>query len=304
MNLDTLRLFIDVANRLSFAAVADEHGISASSVSRAIAQLEQSLGVRLFQRTTRTMSLTESGALYAQHVAGIIEALAHAEDQARSVSRGPAGTLRLTASVAFGERVIVPLIGDFKARYPELKLDLLFTDTAVDLVDAGVDLAVRLGPRPSGDVVATRLCATRYRVVASPTYVETAATIRVPEDLAHHPCTVFALPGFRSCWRFRALHGGGGHDTAVDISAETTVTSALSLRSIVLGGGGPALLAGWLIGDDIAAGRLVDVLPEHQATATDFDTAAWLVYPSRAYLPSKVRVAIDFLKSRVSVVPG
>ncbi|MEM7376807.1 MAG: LysR substrate-binding domain-containing protein, partial [Pseudomonadota bacterium] len=275
----------------------------ASSVSRAIGQLEQALGVRLFQRTTRTMSLTESGVLYAQHVTGIVEALAHAEEQARSVSRGPAGTLRLTASVAFGERVIVPLLGDFKARYPELKLDLLFTDAAVDLVDAGVDLAVRLGRRPSGDGVSTRLCATRYRVVASPAYLDAAAPIRVPVDLSSHVCTVFALPAFCTQWRFRPLTGEGeAADTVVEIVSDTAVTSAVSLRSIVLRGGGPALLADWLIGDDLRAGRLVDVLPNHAVTATDFDTAAWLIYPSRSYLPNKVRVAIDFLKARVNNV--
>ncbi|MEM6985725.1 MAG: substrate binding domain-containing protein, partial [Pseudomonadota bacterium] len=163
------------------------------------------------------------------------------------------------------------------------------------------DLAVRLGQRPQGDLVATRLCPTHYRVVASPAYLDAAAPLEVPADLATHGCTVFALPGFRSAWRFRARVGEGHAEVeSVDISAETVVTSALSLRSIVLGGGGPALLADWLVGDDIAEGRLVDVFPDCDATASDFDSAAWLIYPSRHYLPNKVRVTIDFLKSRLA----
>ncbi|MEM6986966.1 MAG: LysR family transcriptional regulator, partial [Pseudomonadota bacterium] len=128
MNLDTLQLFIDVAQRLSFVAVAEARGVSASSVSRAIGQLEQSLGVRLFQRTTRTMSLTEAGSVYLRHVSAIVEDLAHAEEQARLVNRGPSGSLRLTASVAFGERVLVPLMAEFRVAFPDLKLELLFTD--------------------------------------------------------------------------------------------------------------------------------------------------------------------------------
>ena len=300
MNTDSLKLFIDVAHRLSFAAVAADRGINPSSVSRVIGQLETRLGVRLFQRTTRTMALTEAGAAFLRRVVGAVEELDRAEEQACLVNAGPAGTLRLTASVAFGERVIAPLLPAFRSAYPDVTPHLLFTDANIDLVADGVDLAVRLGPAPVGDVVATRLFSTEYRVVASPQYLETAAPIRQPADLVEHACTVFALPAYRSEWRFRRRGGRSDRaDGCVSINAGTVVSSALSLRSVVLGDAGPALLADWLIGDDIAAGRLVDVLPEYEAAATDFETAAWLLYPSRAYLPQKVRVTIDFLKARV-----
>ncbi len=301
MNVDALRLFVEVANKLGFAAVAADRGVSPSSVSRIIGQLEGELGLRLFQRTTRTMTLTEAGGIYFRHVTPIIDALDEAEEEARRVNSGPLGTLRMTASVAFGERVIVPLLPDFRDAFPDVDLDLKFTDANVDLVAEGIDLAVRLGPGLTGDVVATRLFRTAYRVVASRAYLENAPPIGEPADLEHHACTVFQLPEYRSAWKFRQRAGGRrGETQTVPINAGTVVSSALSLRSVVLGGSGPALLADWLVRDDIAAGQLVDVLPGYDATATTFDTAAWLLYPSRAYLPQKVRVTIDFLKERLA----
>lgn len=305
MKLDTLRMFVDVARRLSFAAVAQARGVNPTSVSRMIGQLEADLGLRLFQRTTRSMTLTEAGELYLQRVAAVLEELDHAQEQARQLDSGPRGTLRLTASVAFGERVLVPRIPRFQARYPEVALELLFTDDNLDLVREGIDLAVRLTPAMSGDVVATRLCPTAYRVVASQAYCDRATPVRTPQDLADHPCCVFALPAFRSEWTYRLRRTGQeGDPGSVAIRSGLVVSSALSLRSLVLAGSGPALLADWLVSDDLETGALVDLLPAYDVTATRFDTAAWLAMPSRAYVPQRVRVMIDFLKEEVSASGG
>lgn len=300
VDIALVRLFVDVSQKLSFVAVANDRDINPSSVSRAINQLEQQLGVRLLQRTTRTMALTDAGMDYLQRVGPILEEFDAATDAVRGATTAVSGTLRLTASVAFGERVLVPLLPRLRDRHPRLELQLVFTDATLDLVSESIDLAIRLGPRLAGDVVTTRLFATAYRVVASPQYLESAASIEKPADLAHHACTVFSLPAFRSEWRFRKRDGRGHRQShVVEISPGIAVSSALSLRSIVLAGGGPALLADWLVDDDIAAGRLVDVLPGYDVTATDFDTGAWLVYPTRAYLPRKVRAAIDFLTTEL-----
>lgn len=303
MDIDALRLFTEVAHRLSFAAVAEARGLNPSSVSRAIGQLEDELGLRLFQRTTRRMALTEAGALFHRRVMELVDDFDQARDQARAVQAAPRGVLRLTASVAFGERMIVPLLPAFRAAYPEVKLELLLTDANVDLVSAGVDLAVRLAAQIEGDVIATRLLTTRYRVCASPDYLAAMAPPRRPQDLEQHRCVLFTLPAFRAAWRFRPNHRGAKGAKAeitVPVDGDIALSSALSLRSTVLQGAGPALLADWLIQEDLAAGRLVDLLPDHEVTATDFDTAAWLLYPSRSYLPQKVRVAIDFLKARLA----
>ncbi len=296
MNMESLRLLVDVGHRLSFAAVAKDRGIDPSSVSRAIGLMEEELGVRLFQRTTRRMSLTEGGAVFLRRLSAILDQFDEAREEARAVSAAPSGTLRMTASVAFGERVVMPLVPAFRAAYPGVRLELVLSDANVDLVAEGIDLAVRLGPGVSGDVVSAKFLDTRYRVCAAPQYLARAAKLQHPEGLENHRCVLFTLPGFRSAWRFRDQRG---QITKVPVAGDLAVSSALSLRSAVVAGAGPGLLADWLIDDDLAAGHLVDLFPGYEVTATTFDTAAWFVYPSRAYLPRKVRVMIDFLRAEV-----
>ncbi|GAB3485925.1 LysR family transcriptional regulator [Marinomonas epiphytica] len=300
MNIETLRLFVNVAHRLSFAAVAEEYGVDPSSVSRSISNLEGYLGLRLFSRTTRKVTLTEAGEIYFKRMQSILEEYDQAEEQAKSISQTPSGTLRFTASVAFGEKVIVPLVPVFNARFPEIKLELLFTDGNLDLVSSGIDLAIRLAPNLSGDMVATKLMDTQYRVVASPSYVESHPTLCKPQDLQEHSCTVFALPGYRDEWRFRSKNRQeqGGIER-IQIQPRNTVSSAISILTLAINHTGPALLANWLVDEAINSGHLIDVFPDYDISATNFETSAWLVYPSRTYLPQKVRVMIDFLKENL-----
>ena len=188
----------------------------------------------------------------------------------------------------------MPLIPEFLERYPEVDLTLRFTDRNVDLVAERVDLALRLGPAVTGDVVAAKLIDTRYRICATPGYLEQAPPLKRPKDLTRHKCLCFDLPGFDTGWRFRI-----GQDSAVQevpVTPRMKVSNALTLRDSARAGLGPALLAEWLIDEDIRSGRLVDLFPDHEVTATSFDTAAWLIYPSRSFLPRKTRVLIDFLR--------
>ena len=296
MDLRALELFRAVARSGGFAAAADDADLSASAVSRRIATLEAELGARLLHRTTRAVSLTEAGARFLARAEAILEEADAARDEARGVGAEPAGVLKLTASTAYGERVIVPLMAAFREAYPQVTLDLLFTDAVVDLAAERVDLAVRLGPRPEGEGISTRLAATRYRVYASPAYLEREGAPATPEHLADRPAVVMDVPGYRTQWRFR---GPAGDEARVPIASAVSVSSALSARTLTLDGVGPSLLADWLCGEDAAAGRLVDLFPDHEIAAREFETAAWLLYPSRAYLPRKVRAMIDFLKSLI-----
>lgn len=297
MDLDALRILVDVARRGSFAAVARERDTDPSAVSRAVAALEAELGTRLFQRTTRRVALTEAGAAYLARVEPMVEELEGAAEEARAVATGPSGTLRLTASVAFGQTRLVPLLPALRAAHPGLRLELILTDATLDLVAERVDLAIRLAPRVEGDVVAARLLATRYHVCASPGYLRGAPPLRAPADLAAHRCLVSALPDYRSRWRFRAADG---RVAEVSVTGDLATTNALALRDCALAGMGPALLADWLVGADLAAGRLVDPFPDLRATATEFETGAWIVYPSRAWLPAKVRATIAFLRGHLT----
>jgi DNA-binding transcriptional LysR family regulator len=293
MEIDQLRLFVEVARRGNFAAVARDRAIDPSSVSRVIAALETELGVRLFQRTTRRVALTEAGDLYLNRVEPLLNDMEHARDEIRAASAGPVGTLRLTASVAFGRQCVVPLLPRFRAQFPRLKLELLLSDTNLDLVGERVDLAVRLGPSFDSSLVGVKLCDTRYRVCASADYLTTCKPLRRPQDLAAHRCLLLTLPEFRTRWLFR---NQTGNVTPVAVDGDLIVSNPLAVRDCALAGMGPCLLADWLIDEDVAAGRLVDLFSKYRVTATDFQTSAWLLYPSRTYLPNKVRATIDFLK--------
>jgi len=296
MDIQDLHLFVEAVRRGSFAAVARDRDRDPSSISRAIAGLEAELGVRLFQRTTRRLALTEAGAQYLARIEPILDGLAEARDQTLAINAAPAGTLRLTASNAFGQKCLTPLLPAFRTAFPDLELELLLTDANLDLVSERIDLAIRLGPRITGDLTARRLFRTRYRVCASPDYLACAPPLARPGDLAGHSCLLFTLPFFRSRWLFRDRSGA---IEEVPVRGALRISNALALRDCALKGMGPALLADWLIGDDLAAGRLTEVFPDHEAAATEFETAAWLVFPSRTFLPRKTRATMDFLTARL-----
>lgn len=297
METDDLALMLEVARLESFAAAARARGIDPSSVSRRIGEAEARLGLRIFERTTRRLSLTEAGAAYLARAEEALALLDAGADAARALRARPRGRLRLAASVAFAVTRLQPLLPEFLAAYPDISLELLASDAIADVIAEGVDLAIRLGPEAPGGLVAARLRPTRYRVCASPAYLAAAAApLATPADLAEHACVRFALPGYRTGWRFR--HGDGPVEE-IAVSGRLTITTALGVRAAALDGLGPALLADWLIEADLASGGLIDVFPEHEATATVFDTAAWLVYPSQRHLPAKTRAAIAFLRAHL-----
>ncbi len=301
MDLRLLTIFLEVERRGGFAAAARSLGQDPSSISRSIALLETDLGVRLFQRTTRKVSLTEAGARFAERIEPVLAELDQAREEATSDSVQPRGRLCLSASVAFGQVCLMPLIPAFLTRYPEIDLDLQFTDRHVDLIAEPIDLAIRLGPSVEVNVIAAKLRATCYRVCASPSYLERHGLPLDPHALLAHRCLCFDLPDFRTRWLFRRP---GDEIEAVTVTPRLTISGALALRDAALRHLGPALLADWLIQEDLQTGRLVDLFPDREVTATTFDTAAWIVYPSRALLPRKTRIMIDFLRETLGTGPG
>jgi len=296
MDLKTLTTFVDVAKVKNFAAVARKQDLDPSSISRTIASLEDEIGARLFHRTTRRLSLTQEGEIYLHHVAPLLEELKRARDEVRSASTSPSGRLRMTASIAFGQECIVPLLSAFQTTYPGIELELVMTDANVDLIGERMDLAIRLGPGVGDGLIATKLLRTRYHVVASPEYLKRHPAPLEPGDLSQHNCLRFTLAPFRSRWLFRDRTM---QVTEVPVKGKLLLSSALALREAARAGLGPALLADWMVTRDLSGGRLVDLFPNHRAAATTFDTGAWLIYLSRTYLPQKVRLMIDFLKAHL-----
>ena len=297
MDMRHASLLIEIARCGSFAEVARDREVDPSWVSRTVAAVEDELGFRIFQRSTRRVVLTEAGDVYLRQVQSSVVALDRARDDALSLTKGPLGTLRMTSTVAFGQKVIVPLLPRFRLEFPNVDIELVLSDVNLDLVSERIDLAIRLGPAVFGDVVAAKLQDTRYRVCASPDYVDKHGRLQHPSDLSQRDCLRFLLPGFRSLWLFRDPDGG---IEKVEVKGGVMASGALALHALTLAGMGPALLANWLVDDDIAAGRLVDLFPDCRVTATSFETAIWMLYPSRSFLPKKVRAMIDFLKAEAT----
>jgi DNA-binding transcriptional LysR family regulator len=296
MDMAALQLFVDVVKQGSFAAVARDRDLDPSSVSRTISSLEAELGVRLFQRTTRRLSPTEAGVTYFERIEPLLEELQQAIDITTDVSEQPQGILRVTASVSFGHHCIMPLLPEFAARYPDLTVDLWLTDAVVDLLANRIDVAVRLGILADSTLMAQRLIPTHYAACASPAYLQRTAALKRPQDLAQHNCLRFPLSGFRSRWLFK---DPAGRVSEIPITGRVLISSAIALQHCAIAGMGVALLPNWLVAADLQAGKLVNVFPDYEVTATDFSTAAWLVYPSRSYVPLKVRVFMDFLMRKI-----
>lgn len=296
MDVDPHRIFLDIARTGNFAAAARERGVEPSSISRAISALERRLGFRLFQRSTRQVALSEAGALYLERVRAALDDLDAAQEEARALSAGPTGVLRITASVTLGVTLLAPLLPELRAVMPHVGLELELTDQNLDLVADRIDIAIRLAPNYRGDVVGVKAFDVRYLVCAAPSYLASAPPIVTPDDLAAHRCILFSLPQFRGRWIFRAP---GGALSEVAIGGDLVISTALAIQEAARLGLGPALLPHWLVADDLASGALVRLLPDHDVTATDFTTAAWLLYPSRRHLPLKTRTAIDFFRARL-----
>lgn len=301
MDTDSLNIVVTVARLGSFASAARALDADPSSVSRTVASVEAALGLRLFQRTTRRLTVTEEGEAYLRRIGPLLEEFDLAREEASRIRDEPSGTLRFTTSVAFAHECVVPYLGEFQERYPALAVELHPTDANLDLIAAGMDLAVRLAAAPQGDLVSTRLSRTRYRVVASPDYVASHGPFTHPRQLENCDCLRFALPDFRTRWRFRR---GGEETFEVPVSGRVLISNALALRRAALDGLGPALLPDWLIRRHLDEGRLSDLFADHECAATDYDTGAWALYPSRSFLPQKVRVAIDFLREKLRPAGG
>ena len=297
MNLSSLQTVLAVERMGTIVGAADLMNMDASNVSRIVAAVEHEIGLRLFDRTTRRLRITEAGERYLTRIGPLLDELEAAREEAHQTAVEPQGHLRLTSSVAFAIEKIVPLLPAFQDAYPKITVELLPSDANLSLLDQGLDLAVRLAAAPKGDLISTRVLRTRYRVVASPAYVEKTGTLRTPEDLSDRNCLRFALPDFRSRWLFRV--GADEPVREVEVGGSILISNALALRDAARAGMGAALLADWLIDRDLEDGKLVDLLPTWDCTATEFNTSAFILYPSRTYLPQKTRVMIDFLKDRL-----
>lgn len=275
----------------SFSAAARELGVRPSSVSRLVAALEVEFGAQLLRRSTRRLSLTESGLACYERAQRV---LAEIGDMRAALSDGqasPRGLLRINAPVSFGHRHVAPHLPDFLARHPELRIDLDLTDHTVDLVEAGADLAVRIGALQDSGLLARRLAPQRRYVVASPSYLRQAPPLEQPEDLAAHDCLAFHLqPG--ECW---LLGSEGGPVREVRVRHRLRANNSDALLAAAIGGLGVALLPTWLVAEALAEGRLVRLLPAYTGRFTRREQGIYGVWQRNPHLVPKVRLFLDHL---------
>ena len=223
--------------------------------------------------------------------------MGRAGQQALDLLGQPTGMLRVTACTSFGQRMLAPLLPKLRDRYPQLTIELVLADHHVDIVEEQIDLAIRFGRKPGAGFIASRLVPRKFHVCASPTYLEKHGRPEHPRELSRRDCLLFPMQGYRSAWKFRCK---GEKPFQVPVAGHLIVSHGMTMTACALQGLGPALLPDWLCGEEVASGMLVNLFPDYECTATNFDTAAWLVYPSRDYIPLKLRAFIDFLRAEVT----
>lgn len=281
--------FTKVVELGSFARAAERLDVSTSAVSRSVADLEAHLGVRLLNRTTRRLSLTESGQAFLERAVQLLADLEEAEATISAGALSPRGTLRLTCATTFGERYVAPAIAKFASRHPDLKFDIELSDRIVDLVDEGFDLAIRIGPPGSSALIARRIGTTELQCCASRAYLARHGTPKVPEDLARHRCLHYAYVA-RDIWRFRDHDGA---ERIVRINGPVLANNGRFLTSLAMAGAGIVLEPDIVVGDEIASGALVRLL----ASFAPPPLPIYAVYASRRHLSAKVRAFVDFLSA-------
>ncbi|WP_096087855.1 LysR family transcriptional regulator [Agaribacterium haliotis] len=301
MDTQLLSLFVEVARCGSFAEVARRRRLDPSSVSRAIKNLETELALRLFQRSTRRLSLSDAGRDYLNRVEPLLEELQQAADQARERGAEPRGKVRIGSSTAFGQQCILPLLKAFRLQHAQIELELLLSDSVVDPLAEALDLSLRLSPNFDSSLVGIKLFDVRYRLCASPDWLASNQPPAEPEALLDIDCLNLSHADFSSGWSYRSAAGA---EQQLPVRGSLLLSSPLALREAALLGLGPALLADWLVEHDIRHGRLLPLLEHCEFSAQNFDTAAWLLYPSRTYVPAKTRLCIEFFKQALQSGPG
>jgi len=291
-----LTVFARVVEAGSFVRAAERLGVSVSAVSRQIAELEAHLDVRLLNRTTRRLSLTESGQAFFDRCVQLLADLEEAELAVASASIAPRGTLRLTCSASFGTRHLAPAIAAFAARHPQLRFDVELSERVVDLVEEGFDLAVRIGVTGSENLVARRIGATRILCCAAPSYLERHGEPRTPEELVKHACLTYEYLPNRSVWSFR---DADGREQSVRITGPVHANNGRFLEALAAEGAGIAHEPDFIVGPDVRAGRLRPILAGFERPPLPI----YVVYPSRRHLSAKVRAFTDFLVERFASAP-
>lgn len=294
--MDDRDVFFHVVQANGFGAAAKRLDTTAASVSRRVKALEERLGVRLLQRTTRKISLTEAGKRYFDEGRKLVQELDALEQALANASQEPEGELRIVAPMSFGQRKLSPLVAEFAKAHPKLRITLLLEDRDTDLLDEAADLAIRIGYPADSSLIARAIGEVPRHLCASPGYLEQRGTPRKPQDLLQHDCLHYNLISEREEWTF---HGKQGDET-LSIKGTFCSNNGDALLDAAKAGLGITLLPQFIVEDAIRDGQLVDVLEKYQRAPMTL----YALYPSRQHVPAKTRKLFEFLSEHLGPTGG
>ncbi|MDP1610599.1 MAG: LysR family transcriptional regulator [Sulfuritalea sp.] len=292
--LAAMQTFVRVAEAGSFTAVADQLNVARSAVTRQIAALEAHLGVKLIARSTRRLSLTSAGTMYIEQCRDILDRIDEAEGNLAGERQTLRGAIRTTVPLSFGLLHLTPLILEFSQAHPDIRIDLDFNDRRVNLIEEGMDLALRITDRLPDTTVARRLTTCRSVVAASPEYLRLHGEPQHPDELTRHACLPYSLTS-RSTWTF--LVDGVPH--AVDISGPITANNGNALQEAAVRGMGILYGPTFIVADAIRDGKLMPILMKFPTPVLDM----FAVFPGNRFVPQRVRAFVDFLAARLGPEP-
>lgn len=286
--LECDRMFVAVLETGSFAAAARKLGTSSGQASKLISRLEADLGVQLVKRTTRALAATEVGLAYFERIRPLLDEFDALDAAVRDTSAAPGGRLRLSAPLTFGTRQLAPQLVAFAARFPEIQLDVSFSDRLVNLIDEGFDAALRIGHPADSSLIARKLCDIRFVTAAAPSYLARRGRPDEPAGLAAHDCIIDTNFPDPFAWRFQDVRGG---QLSVPVRGRLRFSNADACLIAAESGAGIARLPSFLAGEHFRSGRLTPLFPAME----DVPRALYVLYPAGRHLAAKLRALVDFL---------
>ena len=295
MDLNDIVVFTKVVETKSFTGAAEQLGLPKSTVSRKLAQLEERLGVRLVQRTTRKLALTDIGEAYYERAARIVSDIAAAEQVVTDMQATPRGRLKITAPIDLSTKYLGGIIAEFVAAHPDVNVELDATDRIVDLIEEGFDVAVRFGPLPESTLIARRLSAIDSVLVASPAYIARRGVPKTIEELEDHDKVLFTPSARTQGWTL----ANGEQTYELTRPARFASNNLAAVCDVILAGGGIGMVTEFMVACDVIKGRLVRVLPEWSARTADINA----VYAARQNLPPRLSLFLDHLSRTMNPAP-
>lgn len=284
-----INIFVRSAQTRSFSVAAQHLGMSPSAVSKAVMRLEESLGIRLMNRTTRKITLTDDGAAFYERCRQILGELEEAELELKRAQSTPTGTLRIDLTTELGQLHIIPALPQFIERYPDLKLNISLSNRMADVIEEGIDVVVRIGVGPDSSLIMHGLGTARFIVCAAPKYLKQYGIPQTLEDLKHHNCISFVSPwtGRVFDWQFQ----DDGQQISITVEGNLCLNNGKSLLDVALAGVGLVQVYNYIAGEAIAQGKLKPVLENYVAPGSPIS----VVYPQKRHLSAKIRAFIDFM---------